>query len=200
MPRKDPRIDAYITRAAEFARPILRHLRAVVHEACPAAEETIKWGSPAFDYQGPLCGMAAFKQHAVFGFWKGKLIVDGSGREVDAAMGQFGRLTSLADLPAKRELVRYVKLAMALNESGVKVPRPAKRKPPLPVPADLAAALRRNRKAQAAFAAFPPGCRREYVEWVTEAKREATRAQRIATTVAWVAEGKKRNWKYESRK
>ncbi len=200
MPRKDQRIDAYIARAAEFARPILRRLRAVVHEACPAAEETIKWGSPAFDYQGPLCGMAAFKQHAVFGFWKGKLIVDASGRDLDAAMGQFGRLTSVSDLPAKRELVRYVKLAMALNESGIKAPRPVKRKPALPMPADLAAALGRNRKAQAAFAAFPPGCRRDYLEWVTEAKRAETRAQRIATTVAWVAEGKRRNWKYESRK
>jgi uncharacterized protein YdeI (YjbR/CyaY-like superfamily) len=198
MGRKDPRIDAYIARQAEFARPILRTLRQVVHSACPEVEETLKWGHPSFTYHGILCGMAAFKQHATFGFWKGKLIVDASGRDPDAAMGQFGRLTSLDDLPAKRVLAGYVKKAMVLNEAGVQPKRVVRAHPPLRVPATFAAALARNPRARATFEGFSPSCRREYVEWIAEAKRDETRARRIATSIEWLAEGKKRNWKYEA--
>ena len=197
MGQKDERIDAYIARAPEFARPILAHLRAVVHEACPDVEETLKWSMPAFEYKGLLCGMAAFKEHATFGFWKGKLVLDSKGRDLDDAMGQFGRLTSVQDLPGKRELAGYVKKAMALNDAGVTVKRVTKPKPVLKVPADLKSALAKSRRAEAHWDEYSPSARRDYLEWVLEAKQEATRAKRIATTVEWVAAGKKRNWKYE---
>ncbi|NUO75142.1 MAG: hypothetical protein HOQ32_03925 [Lysobacter sp.] len=199
MVKTDPRIDAYIAGAAEFARPILEHVRGVVHKACPQVEETLKWGMPSFLYQGQiLCGMAAFKQHASFGFWQGANIVGPDGRKGEEAMGQFGRLTGVADLPGKRELGGYVKQAMALIDAGVKRPstKSAQPKPPVEVPDDLAAALKKNARARKTFEAFAPSHRREYVEWITEAKREATRLKRIEQAVEWLAEGKQRNWKY----
>jgi len=195
MAKKDERIDAYIASAAPFARPILKHLRSVVHEACPDVQETLKWRMPSFEYRGMLCGMGAFKEHAVFGFWKGKLVL--GGKAGDDAMGQFGRLTSVKDLPSKRALAGYVKKAMALNEAGVSVKRAVKPKAALPMPADLKAALAKSRKGGAHGDEFPPGAKRDYLEWVLEGKQEAPRARRIATTVEWVAAGKKRNWKYE---
>ena len=200
MGARDPRIDAYIEKSADFARPILTHLREVVHGACPEVEEAMKWGFPHFLYEGMLCGMASFKAHCTFGFWKGALIVDQGGASAERAMGQFGRITSLDDLPPKRVMAGYVKTAMRLNEEGVKKPsRPAAktRKPPVVVPDDMAVALRRNRKAAAAFEAFSPSHRREYVEWITEAKRAETRARRLETAIEWIAEGRSRNWKYE---
>ncbi|KRA20478.1 YdeI/OmpD-associated family protein [Lysobacter sp. Root604] len=202
MPQHDPRIDAYIAQAAEFARPILEQVRGVVHKACPEVEETLKWGMPSFVYRGRiLCGMAAFKQHASFGFWQGANIVGPDGRKGEEAMGQFGRLTRLADLPSKRELGGYVQQAMALIDAGVKRPttKSAQPKPPLAVPEDLAAALKKNAPARKTFEAFPPSHRREYVEWIVEAKREATRLKRVQQAVEWLAEGKHRNWKYMQR-
>jgi uncharacterized protein YdeI (YjbR/CyaY-like superfamily) len=193
---RDPRVDAYIARAAEFARPILTHFRAVVHEADPAATETLKWGHPAFMHDGILCGMAAFKAHCAISFWRGSLIVNRDGRTADA-MGQFGRITTLGDLPSKTVLTRYVKEAVRLNVEGVKPARPRKPKPPAAVPDDLAAALRRHKAARETFERFSPSQRREYIEWITEAKRAATRAARIRTTLEWLAEGKQRNWKYQ---
>lgn len=197
MGTRDPRVDAYIAGAAPFARPILEHLREAVHAACPPCEETLKWRSPTFLYRGAiLCGMAAFKQHAMFGFWKGALI--DAGGKIDLAMGQFGRLESIADLPGKRALAGYIKQAMALEDAGVKAPRTKSGKPkPAPkVPEDLARALARNRRARQTFEEFSPSHRREYVEWITEAKRNDTRQRRVAQTIAWLAEGKPRNWKY----
>ena len=198
MGTRDPRVDAYIDKSAEFARPILSHLREVVHGACPEVEETMKWSFPHFLYQGMLCSMASFKEHCAFGFWKGSLIVDQGGAPVEKAMGQFGRITSIDELPPKGVLAKYVKTAMRLNEDGVRTPRraAAKGKPEAAVPDDLAAALRENRKAAATFEAFSASQRREYVEWIDEAKREETRARRVETTVEWLAEGKSRNWKY----
>lgn len=200
MGTRDPRIDAYIARSADFARPILTHLREVVHEACPDVEETMKWSTPHFMYQGMLCGMSAFKQHCAFGFWKGGLIVKAGDRTGEKAMGQFGAIRSIDDLPARRTIAKYVKEAMRLNEQGVKAPARARsrNRGPVEVPADLEAALRRHRKARAAFDALSPSHRREYVEWITEAKREETRRRRLETTLAWLVEGKSRNWKYES--
>jgi uncharacterized protein YdeI (YjbR/CyaY-like superfamily) len=202
MGKKDPRVDAYIEKAKPFAQPILRHIRQVVHAACPKTEETLKWSMPTFMYEGEmLCGMAAFKEHAVLGFWKASLILDQEGRKLeDDAMGQFGCIRTVKDLPPKRELTGYIRKAMELNEQGIKVKRakPAAPKAAAKVPADLAAALERNRKAAATFDGFPPSCRREYVEWITEAKREATRLKRLKTTIEWLAEGKRRNWKYEN--
>lgn len=197
MGKRDERVDVYIAGAPEFARPILKHIRALVHETCPEVQETLKWRMPSFEYKGMLCGMGAFKEHAVFGFWKGKLILGRDGSDGDDAMGQFGRLTSVKDLPSKRELAGYIKKAMALNDAGVTVKRATKPKAPLKMPADLKAALAESRKAEAHWDEFTPAAKRDYVEWVLEAKQEATRARRIKTTVEWVAAGKKRNWKYE---
>jgi hypothetical protein len=198
---RDARVDAYIAKSADFARPILTHLRALVHEACPGVEESIKWGAPSFGYQGMLCGMAAFKAHAAFGFWKGKLVLGANASRGDEAMWDFGRITSLADLPPDAKVRGYVKRAMALNEQRVLVKRPPKdpsRNRRLDVvPDDLARALRRNAAARRTFEAFPPSQRREYVEWLVEAKREETRERRLATTIEWLSEGKARHWRHQ---
>jgi uncharacterized protein YdeI (YjbR/CyaY-like superfamily) len=196
MGRRDPRIDAYIAKSAPFARPILEHLRELVHAGCPDVEETIKWGMPSFTYHGILCGMAAFKEHCSFGFWKGSLIVDQAGRPAEAAMGQFGRLTSVKDLPSKKVLTGYVKQAMQLNESGVKARKKSTPKPEAVVPDDLARALRKNKAARETFDRFSPSNRREYVSWILEAKTDETRQRRLETAIEWMADGKPRNWKY----
>jgi len=196
MGTRSPRTDAYIEKSADFAQPILRHLREVVHSACPDVEETWKWSFPHFDYKGIMCSMAAFKNHCAFGFWNAEAVVGDDAKE--GAMGQFGPITSVKDLPPKKVLVGYVRKAMALKDAGAKPKRAAKPKRPaaVGVPEDLAAALAKNAKAAKAFGDFSPSHRREYVEWITEAKREATRAKRVAQAVAWLAEGKPRNWKH----
>lgn len=197
MPKKDPRIDAYIAKSADFAKPILKHLRKVVHTGCPEVVETIKWSMPHFDHKGVMCGMAAFKEHCSFGFWKESLILDGTRRE-KGGMGSFGCIRSMADLPNEKTLIGYVKKAAALNEAGIKAPgrtQPKKRQP-LEVPDYFDAALSKNAKAKKTFADFPPSKRREYIEWITEAKREETRKERLATSIRWLAEGKPRHWKY----
>ncbi|HMD34722.1 MAG TPA: YdeI/OmpD-associated family protein [Vicinamibacterales bacterium] len=199
MGKRDPRVDAYIAKSADFAKPILIGLRDTIHAACPDVEETMKWSFPHFTYQGMLCSMAAFKQHAVFGFWKGSLIVDDDGKKAEPGMGQFGRITKMSDLPSTKRLTGYIRKAMTLNEDGITVPRPKKRARSkiVRVPPDLAAALRRNSKARAAFDAFSPSHKREYVEWITEAKAKETRVRRLQTAIEWMAQGKSRNWKYE---
>ena len=200
MGRRDPRIDAYIAKAAPFAQPILQRIRDVVHEACPEVEETMKWSAPSFVYAGGiLAGMAAFKQHASFGYWKHALVM-GEGAQRDG-MGSYGKMATLKDVPSKRRLVADIRRAMQLNEAGVKTPGPRKTaapKPPPETPPDLLAALAKNRKARTTFEALAPSHRREYVEWITEARRDETRARRLAQTVEWLAEGKRRNWKYEA--
>ncbi len=195
---RDPRIDAYIDRAAPFAQPILTRVRELVHQACPDVEESIKWGMPSFSHAGGiLCGMAAFKRHASFGFWKHALVV-GEGQQRDG-MGSYGKMASLEDLPPEKTLLAHIRKAMKLNEDGVKSPaRKSAPKPPPQAPDDLLAALKKNKAAKATFDAFPPGCKREYIEWIVEAKREETRAKRLAQAVEWMAEGKRRNWKYEN--
>jgi uncharacterized protein YdeI (YjbR/CyaY-like superfamily) len=200
MGKRDPRVDAYIEASADFSKPILKQLRATVHDACPECEETMKWRFPHFEYKGMLCGMAAFKQHATFGFWKGSLVMPEAegGEAAKDGMGHFGKMATLADLPPKKVLTGYIKKAMALNDEGVKVERKPKAAPkPVKVPADLSAALGRSKKAKAAFDAFSPSHKREYVEWITEAKSDDTRARRLKQAVEWIAEGKSRNWKYE---
>jgi uncharacterized protein YdeI (YjbR/CyaY-like superfamily) len=198
MATRDPRIDAYIAKSADFARPILTHLRDVVHAACPDVEETMKWNFPHFQYRGMLCSMAAFKEHCTFGFWKGVLVLDAGAGADEKAMGQLGRITRLADLPAWKVLSGYIKKAMKLNDEGVKSPVRSKPKPAreLVVPEALTTALQANEKARAAFEKFSPSHKREYVEWITEARTEATRIRRLETAIAWMAEGKPRNWKY----
>jgi uncharacterized protein YdeI (YjbR/CyaY-like superfamily) len=197
----DPRVDAYIAKSAPFAQPILRHLREVVHAACPEVEESVKWSMPFFGYKGsPICMMAAFKQHCGFGFWLSKQVVGGSDDSADDGMGQFGKLTSVTDLPTKKQLIDFVKKAMALNEAGVKLRRPkAAAKPAPTLPDELVAQfkLKKNATARARYDAFSPSMQREYVDWINEAKTNATRQKRIATTLEWLTEGKSRNWKYE---
>jgi hypothetical protein len=197
MVTKDPRIDAYIAKSPEFARPILVKLRALVHRGCPEVVETMKWGSPSFEHHGILGGMAAFKAHCVFGFWKGSLVTATAADR--AAMGQFGRLQSLSDLPSDRVIVAWIEKAAGLNESGVRVERPRKHpKPAIPLPAELVAAFRarKHARAKAFFESLSPSGRREYLEWITGAKRAETRAQRVAKTLAQLGEGKPHNWKY----
>jgi uncharacterized protein YdeI (YjbR/CyaY-like superfamily) len=194
---RDERVDVYIARQADFARPILQHLREAVHAACPECEETIKWSMPAFLYKGKqLAGMAAFKAHATFGFWQRS---GAPGTESKpGAMGDFGRITSLSDLPGETEFAELVRKNMALIDAGAKTVRNRTVKAPIEMPDDLAAALAASPAAQATFDGFPPSCRREYLEWVTEAKRPETRTKRIAQAVEMMAEGKRRNWKYEA--
>lgn len=199
--KKDPRVDAYIAEAAPFARPILQHLRRLVHEANPEAEETIKWSCPFFTYRGKLfSSFAAFKAHAVFGLHHQGMekLLDEKIGKTNEAMGLMGRLTRLEDLPADKVLLGYIRAAKKLHDSGAPARAKPKPKPALPVPADLAEALKRSKKAAAAWADFSPSCRREYIEWITGAKRPETRESRLLTTIGWVAEGKSRNWKYQN--
>jgi uncharacterized protein YdeI (YjbR/CyaY-like superfamily) len=199
MGKRDPRVDAYIASAADFAQPILTDIREAVHAACPNVEETMKWRFPHFVYKGMLCGTAAFKQHAALGFWKGELVT-GRVRGVDA-MGQFGRITKRSDLPSASVLRALVKKAAELNEQGVNVPRAPKKAAPktVAVPSVLSAALLKNKKARAGFNHLSPSHKREYIEWINDAKADETRARRLAQAIEWIAEGKSRNWKYERR-
>jgi uncharacterized protein YdeI (YjbR/CyaY-like superfamily) len=200
MGTRDPRIDAYIAKAQPFARPILERLRELVHTVCPTVEETIKWGFPHFQYNGMLCSMASFKAHAVFGFWRGKVVVGEA--YAHNAMGDYGRFTSVADLPSSRVLTAHLRKAMALNDAGAKTStamRPARAaKAELAMPEALQVALDADPAARLRFDAFPPSHRREYIEWIVDAKREETRARRVAQAVEWIAQGKGRNWKYDA--
>ena len=199
MGTKNKRIDAYIANAPDFAKPILAHIRETIHEACPDVEETIKWSMPAFGYKGPLCGMAAFKEHATFGFWKSSLVFgkDDPYTKHPNGMASFGRMTSLSDLPPKKILLAYIKRAAKLNADGVTVERRRTPRKPLPIPPAFAAALKKHKKAKAAFDAMAPSHQREYNEWIGEAKTDATRDRRVAQAMEWIAEGKSRNWKYK---
>lgn len=201
MPTTDPRVDAYIAGAAPFAQPILEHLRRVVHRACPTAEEAIKWSMPGFMYGGRiLATMAAFKQHAAFGIWQR----DGAEPGAPGAdgMGQYGRITCQADLPPDAELERAVRESVARIDAMNTGAVPARKrvaKPALPVPPALRDALDGAPAVRDRFEAMAPGCRREYIEWISEAKREDTRARRIATLLDQVGEGKALHWKYQAR-
>jgi uncharacterized protein YdeI (YjbR/CyaY-like superfamily) len=202
MGKKDPRVDAYITKAAPFARPILTRLRKAMHIGCPQVEEAIKWGMPFFMYEGILANMAAFKHHCTFGFWKGTLLksLHAAGKSQEA-MGQLGRIESQADLPSDEFLIKQVQEAMRLNKEAAKAPtkHPSKAKKPLVLPSYVKAALKQNAKARVAYDALSSSHRREYIEWITEAKTEATRQKRLATALAWMSEGKSRHWKYANK-
>ena len=202
MEQYDPRVDAYIEKAAPFAQPILKHLRQLVHSVSPLLTETMKWGFPFFDYKGSVCQMAAFKEHMGFGFWKqrqlndpGKLI-----KEEDGTAGSFGKITSLSDLPADEILVDFIKQAMLLNEAGNKKPAVKKEttpKAPIEMPADFAGLLGANPKALEVYYNFSPSAKREYLEWIVDAKSDATRQKRMETAIEQISEGKSKNWKYQ---
>lgn len=200
MAKRDPRIDAYIAKSADFAKPILKYIRAVVHEGCPDAEETLKWGAPTLMYHGILCGMAAFKEHCGFIFWKGSLILGDRG-ESPESMGQFGKLRTMSDLPPKKVLLAYIRQGMRLNEEGITVPKKTKpgRRKEVVVPDYMTAAFKKNKKAMATFDQFSPSHRKEYVEWITDATTDETRQRRLTQALEWIAKGKSRNWKYEKR-
>jgi len=201
MPSKDRRVDEYISKSADFAKPILIHLRQLVHKTCPDVRETIKWGFPVFEYKGPMCHMASFKKHCVFGFWKAALMKDKTlldNARSESAMGHLGKLTLLKDLPSDKKLIANIKEAMELNDAGVKITSVKKTaaKKDIKAPEDFLAALKKNKKALATFEGFSPSHKREYIEWIVEAKREETRKNRIEQAIQWMSEGKPRNWKY----
>ncbi len=203
MGQTDKRIDAYIMNALPFAQPILNHIRALVHAACPEVAETMKWSFPHFMYNKEiLASMASFKSHAVFGFWKGSVMEDPDdilSTENRTSMGHLGQLTQLKDLPKDAVMKKYIKQAMKLSEQGVKLPqrqRPAV-KTELVMPDYFTQALTKNKNAQKHFEAFNYSSKKEYLEWLEEAKTDATRAKRLATTIEWLEEGKKRHWKYQ---
>lgn len=203
MINKDKRIDAYIEKTQPFAKPILNHLRKLIHKANPDVQETVKWGMPSFDYKGPFVSLAAFKEHAVFGFWKGQLLMDTKkylqerSAQGGDAMGNFGRLSSVKDLPPDEVIIDFIRQAKKLNDEGVKLPaRVVKTKKEIITPAYFMDALRQNKKALVTFQNFSASNKKEYVLWVTEAKTEETRNSRLETAVKWMSEGKVRNWKY----
>ena len=206
MGKKDPRIDAYIDKAQDFAKPILSHLRELVHAACPDVEETWKWSFPHFMYQGAiLCSMASFKQHAVFGFWKASLMQDTDAvltikdRE---SMGHLGKLETIKDLPKDAVLKKHIKTAMKLNEEGVKLPARSQvkhvEKKELTIPDYFTKELKKNKAAKEHFSKFSYSGKKEYIEWLEEAKTDATREKRMEQALEWIAEGKSRHWKYKN--
>ena len=201
QPKTDTRIDAYIEKSAPFAKPILQHIRTLVHQACPDAHETIKWGMPFFEYKGIICNMAAFKNHCSLGFFKAGQMQSAAELQAnnEEAMGHLGKITSLQDLPPDEVLIGYIKEAATLNESGIKkaTPKKSTEKKELTIPEEVIKALETNAEAKLTFNNFPYSHKKEYVEWITEAKTEATRSKRIATMLEWLQEGKSRNWKYE---
>ena len=203
-----PRVDAYVAKAQPFAQPIMEHLRDLVHKACPEVEESIKWSRPFFEYRGAiLCNMSAFKQHCSFGFWDEEMgaVLREAGVLGQDGMGSLGRITSLADLPSDKRMLGWIRQAAAFVDSGQytspiaarrKVVKP--QKPSMDAPPEFTAALKKNKQASSVFAAFSPSCKREYVEWIADAKRPETRDKRIASAIEWIAEGKQRNWKYQN--
>jgi len=197
MARKDPRIDAYLETAPAFARPILVRVRKVVHQARPGVVETLKWSNPAFEHHGLLAGFAAFKAHCTFGFWKDALIRSRESAKAAKLLDQLGAMRSIEDLPPDAAIAKLVRIAAELNEKGIRIEKPKTApKPPVEIPPDLKAALGKNKTAKGTFDGFSPSQRREYVEWITEAKQDATRQRRLTQAVEWMAEGKVRNWKY----
>lgn len=197
---KNSKVDAYIAKAAPFAQPVLKHLRRLIHKACPPVAENIKWGMPSFEYKGMLCGFASFKQHCSFGFWKAALMKDKilmENARSETAMGHLGKITSLKDLPPDKKIIAWIREAMKLNEEGKKI---VKAKPvtekELVIPVAILTAIRKNKKAGIVFEKFSPSARKEYIDWITEAKAAETKNRRLTQAIEWIAEGKPRNWKY----
>jgi uncharacterized protein YdeI (YjbR/CyaY-like superfamily) len=202
MEQYDSRVDAYIDKAAPFAQPILQHLRQLVHSVSPLLTETMKWGFPFFDYKGSVCQMAAFKGHMGFGFWKQSQLNDPAKliQREDGTAGSFGKITSIDELPADEILIDFIKQAMALNETENIKPKEKKITAPkatIEMPVDFAKLLALNPKAFEIYERFSPSHKREYLEWIVDAKTDATRLKRMETAVEWMTEGKSRNWKYQ---
>lgn len=200
MANFDPRVDEYIRKSADFAKPILEHIRALVHQACPEVQETMKWSMPHFEYKGNLCHMASFKQHCAFGFWKASMMKDNKKLFEplgETAMGHLGKISSLKDLPSDKTLLSYLKEAVKLNDEGVKIPKQKTAPKEAPVSDELLKAIGKNKMAKLHFEEFSPSAKKDYFEWINEAKTAETKNKRIATAVEWISEGKKRHWKYQ---
>ncbi len=198
----DKRVDQYIAKAKPFAQPILTHLRGLVHHACPDVRETIKWGFPNFEFNGLLCNMAAFSQHCAFNFWKGSLLKDADAMpgKNEPGMGNLGKIRQLGDLPSDPKIIRWIKEAMELNQKKIKAPsKPKPSAQPMPIPKSFEEALKKNSVASGQFDRFSPSHKKEYIQWIAEAKTEETRNKRILTALEWIREGKGRNWKYEKK-
>jgi uncharacterized protein YdeI (YjbR/CyaY-like superfamily) len=197
-------VDAYIAKSAEFAKPILEHLRELIHKTVPGVEEKIKWGMPSFEYKGPFIGMAAFKKHASLMFWKESILKEKGilPKPADKAMGSLGRIESMKDLPKNTTLVKWFKEAKKLNDDGVKFVRkekPKHERKEYKMPDYFAKVLAKNKTAKKTFDDFSPSHKKEYLEWIIEAKTEETRNKRMATAVEWLTEGKARHWKYQKK-
>lgn len=206
MPTLDPRIDAYIEKSADFAKPILQRLRALVHKGCPEVTETIKWGMPAFEYRGPFASMASFQKHCTFGFWKAAILFeDPSAADARLTWGAPGRdpvaakIQSADDLPSDAKILALIRRAKKLNDDGVTLSKEQATKKTPPIPKDFADALKKSKPAAVHFEKFPPSGKREYIEWILEAKRDETRQKRLIQAIEWIAEGKPRNWKYQKK-
>lgn len=202
---KSKEVSSYIKKSAEFSKPILEHLRQLVHDTCPEVEEKMKWSFPHFDYRGEMmCSMAAFKHHCAFGFWKSSMMKNSQKlftKYGKTAMGNLGQIRSLKDLPSDKILGASIKEAMKLNEDGIKIEKPKNsKKEEINIPDYLISAIKKNKKAFITFNSFSPAHKREYTEWITEAKTEATRNKRLMTALGWMSEGKSRNWKYTGKK
>jgi uncharacterized protein YdeI (YjbR/CyaY-like superfamily) len=204
-PEFNPKVDAYIAKAQPFAQPILTHIRELVHKACPEVEEAIKWSMPFFVVRGVVLGhMAAFKQHCALGLWGPEMnaILNEAGLHSENGMGSLGKITSLKDLPADKKMLGYYRHAAELIVSGQRTKslvRTAKSVKAAPeVPSELSAALKKNKAAAKVFAGFSASCKREYTDWIAQAKRPETKEKRVAQAVEWIAEGKQRNWKYQN--
>lgn len=207
MGKRIKQVDDYIAKSADFAKPILKHLREIIHKACPEVEEKIKWGMPSFEFNGPMVGFASFKAHTSLGFWKAAIMKDKDillGRKAQSSMGNVGRISSMSDLPKDNVLIRWIKEAVKLNEMNVKVPKGISSKygakGEIKTPSYMMKAINADKKAKETWANFAPSHKREYNEWITDAKTEETREKRMATMLEWLGEGKQRNWKYMKKK
>lgn len=203
MKNTNKAIDVYIEKSAAFAKPILNHVRQLVHQACPEVEEKMKWSFPHFDYKNEMmCSMASFKAHCAVNFWKAALMKDSTlieNARSEISMGHLGRITTLKDLPADKKMLAFIKEAMELNDKGIKLPAKPKtiERKELVVPAYFQQVIDKNKKAKATWENYAYSHKKEYVEWITEAKSAATRNKRMETALEWIAEGKDRNWKYK---
>ena len=201
MDNKNPHIDLYIEKAAPFAQTVLRHLRQLVHKTCPEVVENVKWGMPSFEYKGLWCGFASFKEHCTFGFWKAGIMKDSQvllGKASKAAMGNLGRITSMKDLPSDKIIIGWLKESMKLNDEGIKVPKDVTKheKKVIITPKWFIEAVKKNKKAWTTFDNASQSFKKEYVQWVTEAKTDETKDKRLKQSIEWMVEGKHRNWKY----
>lgn len=197
MKHTDPRVEEYINNAQPFARPILKHIRELMHRGCPELQETIKWGMPHFEYHGVIASMAAFKEHAVFGFWKEDLI-PGMKQYIKEkeAMGSWGRITLVDGIPPDEEIIEFVRVAAKLNEQGVKSPKREQKPVVVNMPDDFMDLISKNKKALETYESFSPSNKRDYADWINDAKSDSTRESRMETAIEWMSEGKPRMWKY----